>query len=82
MQGENRRPREIMQLQRVSVDVAELYSPPWVTAEAQKFGLKTGVGLHQGRAQAGSVPGGLVQGDLHGPHEGSAQQGVPHEECS
>ena len=31
----------IQQLQRVSVDVAELYSPPWVTAEAQKFGLKT-----------------------------------------
>ena len=32
----------IQQLQRVSVDVAELYSPPRVTAEAQKFGLKTG----------------------------------------
>ena len=58
VQGENKRPREnapegesaelpmdlslIQQLQRVSVDVAELYSPPRVTAEAQKFGLKTG----------------------------------------
>ena len=58
VQGENKRPTEnapegesaelpmdlslIQQLQRVSVDVAELYSPPRVTAEAQKFGLKTG----------------------------------------
>ena len=58
VQGENKRPRKsapegesaelpmdlslIQQLQRVSVDVAELYSPPRVTAEAQKFGLKTG----------------------------------------
>ena len=41
--------------------MAELYSPPWVTAEAQKFGLKTGEaidiltgwGLHQGRATSG-----------------------------
>ena len=32
----------IQQLQRVSVDVAELCSPPRVTVEAQKFGLKTG----------------------------------------
>ena len=29
------------QLQRVSVDVTELCSPPQVTAEAQKFGLMT-----------------------------------------
>ena len=49
----------IQQFQRVSVDVAELYSPPWVTAEAQKFGLKTGEAIgnltgwdFQGRAQA------------------------------
>ena len=58
VQGENKRPREnapvgesaelpmdlslIQQLQRVSVDVVKLYSPPRVTAEAQKFGLKTG----------------------------------------
>ena len=58
VQGENKGPREnapdrksaelpmdlslIQQLQRVSVDVAELYSPPRVTAEAQKFGVKTG----------------------------------------
>ena len=58
VQGENKRPREyasegesaelpmdlslIQQLQRVSVGVAELYSPPRATAEAQKFGLKTG----------------------------------------
>ena len=34
-----------------------------------------------GRAPTcGSVPGGLVQGDLHRPHEGAAQQGVPREE--
>ena len=32
----------IQQPQRVSVDVAELYSPPQVTAEVQKFVLKTG----------------------------------------
>ena len=58
VQGENKRPREnapegesaelpmdlslIQQLQRVSVDVAVFYSPPRLTAEAQKFGLKTG----------------------------------------
>ena len=57
-QGENKRPREdapeeesaelpmdlplIQELQRVIVDVAELCSPPWVNAEAQKFGVKTG----------------------------------------
>ena len=56
VQGENKRPREnapegksaelpmdlsLIQ-QRVSVDEAELYSPPLVTAEAQEFGLKTG----------------------------------------
>ena len=32
------------------------------------------------RKTCGSVPGGLVQGDLHGPHEGDAHQGVPREE--
>ena len=32
------------------------------------------------RRTCGSVPGGLVQGDLHRPHEGAAQQGVPREE--
>ena len=58
VQGENKRPREnapqeesaelpmdfslIQQRVSVSVDVAELYSPPQVTAEAQKFGLKIG----------------------------------------
>ena len=30
------------QLNRISVDVAELYSPPRVTEEAKKFGLSAG----------------------------------------
>ena len=33
------------------------------------------------RRTCGSVPGGLVQGDLHGFDEGAAQQGVPRRKC-
>ena len=52
----------------------------WEPAMKKTRFMSSSATIGVARRTCGSVPGGLVQGDLHGPHERAAQQGVPREE--